>query len=126
MLRLPAPVRACALVGLLGSACVDKAPAPPPVDPAMVADNLLTAPPAQLTKQLDIDIGGKVTYLGYTTDQQRIAPGDKVAITHYWRVDQAPGKGWRVFSHLVGDGSDFVNVDQTDMRKGHPVEKWTA
>ena len=131
MLRLRGPVRACALVGLglLGlqaPACVDKAPAPPPVDPALVADNLLTAPPAQLTKQLDLGIGGKVTYLGYTTDQQRIAPGDKVSITHYWRVDETPGKGWRVFSHLVGDANDFVNVDQTDMRKGHPVDKWKA
>ena len=116
---------ACLLAGLLGS-CVDKAPPAPVVDPALVADNLLSAPPAQLTKQLDVDIGGKVTYLGYTTDQPRITPGEKVAITHYWRVDQAPGKNWRVFSHLVGDGNDFVNVDQTDMRKGYPVDKWTT
>ncbi len=126
--RWSGPV-ACGLfigLGLAAPACVDKAPPAPAVDPALIADNLLTAPPSQLTKQLDIGIGGKVTYLGYTTDQTRIAPGDKVAITHYWRVDQAPGKNWRVFSHLVGDGTDFVNVDQTDMRKGLPVERWTA
>jgi hypothetical protein len=67
MQRLSRRTRACALVGLLvsvGSACVDKAPAPPPVDPAMVADNLLTAPPATLTRALDLDFVGKVTDRG--------------------------------------------------------------
>ncbi|HVV85492.1 MAG TPA: carbohydrate-binding family 9-like protein, partial [Kofleriaceae bacterium] len=120
-------LRACALLAAPWvSACVDKAPPAPAVDPAMVADNLLSVPPTDLTRELDVDLGGKVTYLGYTTSQQHIAPGDKVSITHYWRVDHPPGKNYRVFSHLVGSGSDFVNVDQTDMRKGHPVEKWVA
>ncbi len=122
----PSLVIAVGVVVGAAPGCVDKAPPAPAIDPALVADNLLTAPPAQLTKQLDIGIGGKVTYLGYTSDQTKLVPGEKVSITHYWRVDEAPGKNWRVFSHLVGDGADFVNVDQTDMRKGHPVERWTA
>ena len=122
--RWSATLFTCALAGA-ASACVDKAPPAPAVDPALVADNLLTAPPTGLTRAMDVSIGGKVTYLGYTTDQPRIVPGEKVSITHYWRVDQAPGKNWRVFSHLEG-GNDFVNVDQTDMRKGHPVDRWAA
>ena len=35
------------------------------------------------------------------------------------QVNQAPGKNWKIFSHLVGDEANFSNVDQTDMRKGH-------
>ncbi|HUQ04247.1 MAG TPA: carbohydrate-binding family 9-like protein [Kofleriaceae bacterium] len=107
-------------------ACVDKAPPAPPVDPAMVAENLLTAPPADLGNPVGAVFDGKVTYLGNTIERSQVAPGDKVVITHYWQVNVPPGKDWKVFSHLVGDDNNFANVDLTDMRKGHTSDKWAA
>ena len=114
---------------LLLVACVDKSPPAPAVDPGLIAENLLAAPPADIATRVDATFGTGIVYLGNTIELAHtgpVAPGDKISIIHYWQVNQAPGKNWRVFSHLVGDGNDFVNVDQTDMRKGHPVERWTA
>jgi hypothetical protein len=117
-----------AFVGGLGGlmACVDKAPPAPAVDPALVAENLLTAPPTDLQNTINASFDGKVTYLGNTVERTEVSPGDKVVVTHYWRVDVAPGKDWRIFSHLVGDDANFSNVDATDMRKGHPSDRWVA
>lgn len=108
------------------AACVDKAPPAPPVDPAMVAENLLTAPPTDIGNPVGAVFDGKITYLGNTVERSQIAPGDKVVITHYWQVNVPPGKDWKIFSHLVGDENNFSNVDLTDMRKGHPSDKWAA
>jgi hypothetical protein len=61
-----------------------------------------------------------VVYLGNTVELAHpgpVVPGDKLTIVHYWQVNQAPPKGYRVFSHLTGDRGDFANVDLTDMRK---------
>lgn len=107
-------------------ACVDKGPPAPAVDPALVAENLLTAPPTDIQNPIGAVFDGKITYLGNTIERSSVAPGDKIVITHYWQVNQAPGKNWKIFSHLVGDEANFSNVDQTDMRKGHPSDKWVA
>ncbi len=108
------------------AACVDKAPPAPAVDPAMVAENLLSAPPTDLTNPVGAVFDGKVTYLGNTIAKSQVAPGDKVEITHYWQINVPPGRDWKVFSHLVGEENNFANVDLTDMRKGHPSASWAA
>ncbi|MCL4228064.1 MAG: carbohydrate-binding family 9-like protein [Myxococcales bacterium] len=113
---------ACAVV----TGCVDKAPPAPPVDPALVAENLLAAPPTDLGNPIGAVFDGKITYLGNTVERSQVSPGDKIVVTHYWQVNVPPGKDWKVFSHLVGDDNNFANVDLTDMRKGHPSDKWTA
>ncbi|HVK75952.1 MAG TPA: carbohydrate-binding family 9-like protein [Kofleriaceae bacterium] len=115
----------CVLALVLVGACVDKAPPAPAIDPALVAENLLTAPPADV-HPVGAVFDGKVTYLGNTIERTQVAPGDKIVVTHYWQVNQPPGRDWRIFSHLVGDQGDFANVDLTDMRKGHPSERWQA
>ncbi|MBL8622641.1 MAG: hypothetical protein JNK64_15105 [Myxococcales bacterium] len=110
-------------------ACVDKTPPAPAVDPALVAENLLPAPPTDIANRVDATFGTGVVYLGNTIEsghQGPLVPGDKISIVHYWQVNTAPPKGFRVFSHLQGAGGDYANVDLTDMRKGHPPDTWRA
>jgi hypothetical protein len=122
------------LVLLLGlAACVEKgAPGEggKQIDRAYVLENLLEAPPAAMQRRVDATFtmpsGGKVVYLGSDAPLTRVAPGDKVAVTHYWQVVEPPGAGWKIFSHLRGPAGDFLNVDLTDMRTGHPVKAWKA
>jgi hypothetical protein len=116
---------AAALLGL--GACVEQ-DAPPPrkqIDPSYIKKHILRAPPA-IKNKVDADLGGYVTYLGNDVDRTTIAPGGKVKVVHYWKVVKPPGSEWRVFTHLVGNGDGWMNLDQTDMRIGYPPSDWKA
>ncbi|WP_428267199.1 sugar-binding protein [Haliangium sp.] len=124
--KTTATVMACAAVLSMGG-CVDTGPTPKPIDPAYIEKNLLTEPPAQMSNQVNADLGGKVVYLGNDVDKSTVAPGDEVKVVHYWKVVTPPGERWRVFSHLLGKArSDWANIDSTDMRIGHGPDKWQA
>jgi hypothetical protein len=124
-------MRAVAIAALTASlvACVDSGPGPQgkKIDPKTIRDNLLTAVPDGIT-HFDVPLGGKVTYVGNKLERPIQAPGQPVKITHYWKVDQAPGPGWRVFAQVRGapGTADFMNLDATDMQLAHPVERWKA
>ena len=112
------------------SACVEKGPGGKrkEIDPSYIKNNILTEAPTTLTNTINADLDGKIVYLGNVIEKTAIAPGDKVMIKHYWKVVQAPGTQWHVFSHLKGEGHgpDFLNVDETDMRTGHGPATWQA
>src|SRR5512142_1286969 len=96
------------------AACVEKEP---PVDKAYVAQCTLSAEPTPKLA-LNGDLGGKIVYLGADIDKDNLAPGDRFTITHYWKVVQAPGSEWRLFTHVHGsNGKDWMNVDETKLRK---------
>jgi hypothetical protein len=107
------------------AACVEKTPEGKKIDPAYVQENLLSEAPA-LQNEVNADLGGKVLYLGNDVDTASLAPGGEVRVVHYWKVLDPPGSDWRVFSHVTGDGGEWMNVDYTDMRQGHPPSKWSA
>jgi hypothetical protein len=111
------------------AACVDSGPGPQPkkIDHKLIAANLLSAVPANLT-HLDVSVGGRVIYAGNETASAILIPGQSARITHVWRVLIPPGPGWRVFAQVRGDPgtADFMNLDATDMELGHPVESWRA
>lgn len=110
--------------------CVDQGGGPQPkkVDPGFVGKHLLQAPPANLTAKLDVDLGGKVVYLGNTVNVERAVPGQAFKITHYWKVIAPVGPGWRVFSQLRGEPTkpDFMNLMPTEMQGAHGPATWVA
>lgn len=117
-------------IAVVLAGCVDRGPGPQgkKIDPSYIRENLLTAAP-QGIQQLNVDLGGKVVYLGNTIDPTLpIAPAGTVRVTHYWQVKQPPGAQWRVFSFARGaQGSvDFMSFSPTDMQIGHPAKKWKA
>jgi hypothetical protein len=111
-------------------ACVDQGPGPQPkkIEPSYVAEHLLTRPPAGEFPRLDVSLGGKVVYVGNTVDKPMIAPGQTVRVTHYWRVVQPVGAGWRVFALVRGapNTADFMNLTPTDMQIAHGPATWKA
>jgi hypothetical protein len=118
-----------ALFLLLVAACVDKGPGPQPkkIEPAYVAANLIQEIPTT-AQRVDVDLGGKVVYVGNIVQQSALAPGQPVRITHYWQVKAPPGPGWRMFSILRGapGSADYMNLPATDMELGHSPETWKA
>jgi hypothetical protein len=123
MSRISLAIWPCA--ALVWAGCVQK-DARTNIDPAYVQANLLAeAPP--IANPVNANLGGKVVYLGNQVDRKVLRPGDQVRIVHFWKVVANPGAGWRVFTHVLGDrGSDWLNVDYSDMRTGHPPDKWQA
>jgi hypothetical protein len=117
-------MRAGLAIVLCLSGCVEKGEPERP-DPGFIQDNLLSAAPTP-GLPLDADLGGKVVYLGADVDKQQAALGDRVKITHYWKVVEPPGPEWRLFTHVNGSAGDWINVDDTRMRKGHGPDRWKA
>jgi Carbohydrate family 9 binding domain-like len=118
-----------AMLAFAGAAagCVDKGAGPQgkQIDPKLVTANLISAVPADL-EHLDVVLGGVVTYVGTKVDRPVLAPGQGAKVIHCWRFDRAPGPGWRVFAFVRGapGTADFMNLDETDMELGHPVDAW--
>ena len=118
-------VVATSALGLTG--CVNKSPPEKKIDPAYVAKNLLSAPPGSIQHPVHAVLGGSVEYLGCDVKPAVVARGESATVVHYWQVAKAPGSGWRVFTHLTGQGKgDWMNLDRSDMRLGYPPNKWKA
>jgi hypothetical protein len=107
------------------SACVEKEETAAPVDEGFIKENLLAAAPSP-KHVVNADLGGKVVYLGADLDKERAALGDRVKVTHYWKVVEPPGAEWRLFTHVNGSKGDWINVDDTKMRKGYGPDRWKA
>lgn len=109
--------------------CVDKGAGPQPkkIDPGYVGKHLLVAAPA-LTATLDVDLGGKVVYLGNTVESTRVAPGGPIKITHYWKVIAPVGDGWTPFTLFRGEAGapDFMALPATAMSIAHGPATWRA
>lgn len=110
-------------------ACVDAGSGPQPkkIDRKVIATNLLTEVPANITR-FDVGMAGMVNYVGNVVPTTIAIPGQATKLTHIWQVVIPPGPGWRVFAQVRGDPgtADFMNLDATDMEIGHPVSTWRS
>src|SRR6266567_5982224 len=114
-----------AVLAVALASCVEKE-TEQPVDDAYIKGNLLAAAPTP-QHVVNADLGGKVVYLGCDLDKETVALGDRVKITHYWKVVAPPGPEWRLFTHVNGSsGGEWINVDDTKMRKGYGPDRWKA
>src|ERR1700690_972944 len=127
--QVPTIGRAALVFALACAACADQGAGPQgkKIEPAFIRDNLLTAPPDGL-EHVDVKLGDGVVYLGSRIDKPTLVPRQAAKITHYWKVTQPPGPGWRVFTLIRGlpNTPDFMNLDATDMEIGHGPATWRA
>ncbi len=109
--------------------CVDHGPGSQgkKIEASYINEHLVSAVPDDVT-HVDVQLGGNVTYVGNKVPRPTLVPGQTLRITHYWKVAQPIGEGWRVFALLRGapGTADFMNLPATDMEIGHPVDKWKA
>ncbi len=120
--------RAALLVFFLS--CVDSGSVSRKIDRKLVAANLLDQVPSDIAR-LDVSLGpSAVTYVGNRVElpSAGLSPGQSVRIAHYWRVERAPGPGWRVFGILRGSAgsTDFMYIDPSEMELAHPPQTWQA
>jgi hypothetical protein len=116
------------LLGLgLAAGCVEQADEKPSAeDQEFVKKNLLSAAPTP-GFSVNADLDGKVTYLGVDVSPNPAEAGKDVKVTHYWKVNTAPGEGWRTFTHVQGpQRAGYMNVDHGPVRGKYPVSQWKA
>lgn len=84
---------------------------------------LKTAPKVQ--HPADIDLEGKIQYLGYDLKADNPRAGSNVEVTWYWKIKQELGPGWRLFTHAVGSGEEKFNRDGVGpVRESFQPEHW--
>ncbi len=125
IMRHGAFVLAAALATIAFAGCKDRAVPGSKKDPEFAKANLLSAEPTP-KQVVNADLGGKVVYLGADVDKTALKPGEKFIVTHYWKVVQAPGSEYAIFTHVRGNGGEWMNVDSTKMRQSYPVADWKA
>lgn len=116
----------CLVVMIVIAGCVEQGAGPPPkkIDATYVQSHLLPALPAGVDK-LEVAVGDVAIYLGNKVDRPRVAPGQAVTITHYWKVLK-PAPSWNVFTLVRGPAgtADFMNLVPTDMQIAHGPAVW--
>lgn len=95
-------------------------------DEEFVKKNILSSPPApQFPVNANLD--DKVIYLGMDVTPVPVEPGKDVRVTHYWKVNVAPGDGWKMFTHISGtNNQNFANVDHKPVAGKYPAAQWKA
>lgn len=95
-------------------------------DEEFVKKNILSTPP---TPQFPVNanLDDKLVYLGMDVSPNPVEAGKDVKVTHYWKVNVAPGEGWKMFTHISGTNNQgFANVDHTPVAGKYPAAKWKA
>lgn len=74
----------------------------------------------------NVRMGEHITLVGYTLQPERLAPGDLLRVTLFWRADTAVPERYAVFVHLLDSSGN--KVGQKDDEPGHgtrPTTSWT-
>jgi hypothetical protein len=69
---------------------------------------------------------GTVTYLGTMVEPQVLQAGQPMRLTHFFRAEKQPPKGWKFFAHVVDSSSGQMvqNADHEIQQGQGPLETW--
>ncbi len=74
---------------------------------------------------LEVNLGGKLTFLGYSLGGKEIRAGQKMALTLYWRAEKEMRVDYTVFSHLVDpQGRIWAQKDNQPRGGRYPSSMW--
>jgi len=117
-------VSAIALV----AGCVERTAYETPDESDRVGKLLLDKLPDKMDKRIGANFDGKVVLHGYDIEAIGAEPGGAVTVVWYWECKEAPGPGWRLFTHMLdAQGRSRVNRDKSGpIRKHFQPEHWRA
>jgi hypothetical protein len=81
----------------------------------------------QIPNNLELDLEGKVRFLGYAVDPRDLHPGERVHLTLYWRAGFVGDKDYTVFVHLIDqEGRMWAGQDNWPQNGQFPTSLWMA
>ena len=114
-------------VALVATACVEKSKRLSKAEREMAKEISLPAAPKP-EHELDVRFENKIRLLGYDLSVEQAKEGEAFTVTWYWKVNQALGAGWKIFTHLADQKRESrINLDAArPVRRVHPVESWKS
>ena len=88
-----------------------------------IAENVLSAPPADLQNKSDTKFEDKLTLLGYDIKGEP-KKGGTFDLVMYYRVDQPVQGDWKIFVHLEAPGKRRAPFDHYGVGGLYPVGSW--
>ncbi|MCI0571845.1 MAG: carbohydrate-binding family 9-like protein [Myxococcaceae bacterium] len=87
----------------------------------------LEEPPRELTFRSGATWGGgAITYLGARVSPTVARPGQQVTVSHYFRANRSPPRGFHFFAHVLdaASGQMLFNADHEPQSGAAPLELW--
>ena len=93
---------------------LDVVPADQPVDPARL--------PIATRKPVDLSDG--LRFLGYSTDDQPVVPGDLRKVSLFWQATAQPANDYVAFVQVLGEDGAPVALWEAPPGAGYPTSQW--
>jgi hypothetical protein len=115
-----------ALIAALCAGCVERTSYETSDESDRVSRLILDAAPKKIDHRIGADLGGKVELLGCDLPREEVDPGKALPVVWYWKCNEAPGPGWRLFTHVVdAEGRSRLNRDSAGpIRQHFQPEHW--
>jgi hypothetical protein len=82
-------------------------------------------PVVTVPQRLGVDLGGKITLLGYEADDLEVTTGDTIQVTLYWEAETPARDNYTVFLHLAAvDGPPHAQHDDQPQNGTYPTSFW--
>jgi len=122
------PLVVLSSVAVLAAGCVERTSYETPDESDRIGKLLLDQLPDEMDKRVRASLDGKVILHGYDVEAIEAEPGGAVTVVWYWECKEAPGPGWRLFTHVLdAKGRSRINRDKTGpIRKHFQPEHWRA
>jgi len=79
----------------------------------------------EISHPMEVNLDGKVDFLGYDLETREIRAGDTIHLTLYWRAKREMKVSYTVFTHLLGeDNTIWGQKDGIPMKGRHPTTQW--
>jgi len=70
-------------------------------------------------------LGEGILLLGHSLSEAHVRPGDRVALTLFWRALRPIGADYTVFTHLLGPKGVIAQADGQPCGGAYPTSHWT-
>lgn len=80
---------------------------------------------AAIGHPLEFSLAGEVALLGYDSDANTVAPGQRLHLTLYWQAKRAIDEDYTVFTHLLDESSKiWAQQDNQPLGGWYPTSVW--
>jgi hypothetical protein len=81
--------------------------------------------PSTIQHRLDVNLGDRVSLLGYDLAEDAVSAGGSVHLTLYWQARTTMETSYTVFAHLLGsEGQVWGQKDSVPLQRSHPTTAW--